>query len=160
MPVPFLAALIAVPLGAPVAPAVAVVEPARDAASARAFLASIYRHYRKGGPGAPLGKPELLFEPVLAAAIRKDADAAEAAGDIGKMDADPFCNCQDFEAIAPSYGPVTIAGDKAEVTVGFTNFDTPVSTRFTLLWTRAGWRVFDMEYPEGGTFRAMYLPAS
>lgn len=130
----------------------------RDAASARAFLQSIYRHYRKDGPGAQLGQPGLYFEPVLAAAIRKDADEAEAKGDMSKMDVDPFCACQDFGSITPSFGPVAIQGDRATVTVSFLNFEMPQTLHYTLAWTQAGWRVFDIGGDEGATFRSMYLP--
>ncbi len=152
MPVPFLAAILAAP--------VAMTAPAslpKDAASARAFLQSLYRGYRKDGPGAPLGQPGLIFEPVLAAAVRKDADEAAAKGDMSKMDVDPICACQDWEAITPSFGPVTIEGDRATVTVSFVNFQEPVKLHYTLLWTRAGWRVFDIGGDEGATFRSMYL---
>lgn len=150
MPVPFLAALMA-PL--------AIVAPARqDEASVRAFIGFVYAGYGKDGPGARLGEPELYFEPELAAAIRKDADAAEAAGDMGKMDVDPFCSCQDFDAIKPAYGPVTVRGNRALVTVTFTNLGAHVTTGYDLVWTRAGWRIFDMDYGEGATLRAIYLP--
>ena len=148
MPVPFLAAaLIAVH-----APA------AQDVETVRAFMAWIYSHYRDDGQGAPLGEPELLFEPVLAAAIRKDADEAAAKGDMSKMDVDPFCACQDFGSITPSFGPVAIQGDRATVTVTFLNFETPQALHYTLAWTSAGWRVFDIGGGEGATFRAIYLP--
>ncbi|MCW3846747.1 YbjP/YqhG family protein [Sphingomonas sp. LB-2] len=150
MPVPFLAALLAVP------PAIAA-PAAHDAASVRVFLQSIYAGYRKGGRGARLGQPELYFEPVLARAIRKDAAAAAAVGDQGKMDADPFCACQDFDAIAPAYGPVTIKGDRATVTVRFGLFDSRIALNYSLVWTRAGWRVFDITGSESGSLRAIYL---
>ena len=138
---------------------VAVNAPApKDAASVRAFLQSIYRHYKRDGPGAQLGQPELYFEPALAAAIRKDADEAAAKGDMSKMDVDPFCACQDFGSITPTFGPVAIKGDSATVTVRFLNFETPQTLHYTLAWTSAGWRVFDIGGGEGATFRAIYLP--
>jgi hypothetical protein len=129
---------------------------AQDAASARAFLQSIYRHYVKDAPGAPLDKPYRFFEPELAAAIKKDQDEAEARGDMSKMDADPFCECQDFEAIKAAIGPIAVNGKRATATVRFTNGG-PVTIRYTLAWTRSGWRVFEIEWQEMGTLRAMYF---
>ncbi|MEZ0242276.1 MAG: hypothetical protein ACAH11_02795 [Sphingomonas sp.] len=149
MPVPFLAVLLA--------PAAIHAPAPKDAASARAFLQSIYAGYRKDGPGARLGQPERYFEPVLARAIRKDAQAAAAAGDMSKMDVDPFCACQDFGAIAPSYGAVAIKGDRGAVTVRFVNLGETVTLHYTLSWTRAGWRVFDIGGDEGASLRAIYL---
>jgi len=131
-----------------------------NAASARAFLQSIYRNYGKGRNGVRLDRPERYFEPVLAAAIRKDQAEADARGDMNKMDADPFCNCQDFEGMSPAaIGPVTVKGNRATATVRFAFGDSaPVDVRFTLAWTRAGWRVFDMTWIDDTGVRAMYFP--
>lgn len=130
-----------------------------NAAAARAFLQSIYRQYGKGRNGARLDRPERYFEPVLAAAIRKDQAEADARGDMNKMDADPFCNCQDFEGMSAAViGPVTIKGNRATATVRFAFGDDQVGVNFTLLWTRAGWRVFDMGWADEGTVRDMYFP--
>ena len=131
-----------------------------NAASARAFLQSIYRNYGKGKNGSRLDQPERYFEPVLAAAIRKDQAEANAKGDISKMDADPFCNCQDFEGMSPAaIGPLTVKGNRATVAVRFRFGDSdPLHVHFTLAWTRAGWRVFDMTWIDASNLRAMYLP--
>lgn len=143
------------------APAIHAPAP-RDEASVRAFLLGIYRYYEdKDGPGAPLDKPELFFEPALAAAIRKDSDEAEARGDMSKMDADPFCYCQDFAGLSnPSVTDVKIAGNRAIATVRFNFGDSVMTIGYTLVWTRKGWRIFDQSYPEGGSTRAMYFPES
>ncbi len=136
-------------------PVVAAAGP--TAVSARAFLQTIYGHYRKGGTGVPLKRPERWFEARLAAAIRADIAESNRTGDIGKLDADLFCDCQDFEDIKATIGPVAIKDGKASVSVVFVNGG-PVTVRYTLLWTRAGWRVFDIEWEEGGRLRDMFLP--
>lgn len=150
MPVPFLAVL-AVPF--------TIAAPAQqNEAGVRAFLTSVYAGYTKDGPGARLDEPELYFEPVLAAAIRKDADAAAAVGDMSKMDVDPFCSCQDFEAIRAVIGTVTVKGTKASATVSFTNFGERVTVRYKLVWTPKGWRIFDLTSADGtGSLRAVYF---
>jgi hypothetical protein len=149
----FVLALLAVPV---------IEAPARgNAAAARAFLVSIYRQYGKGRNGVRLDRPELYFEPVLAAAIRKDNEEADARGDMNKMDADPFCNCQDFEGMSPAVvGPVTVRGNRATATVRFAFGDEAQAVTFTLVWTRIGWRVWDMGWADEGTVRAMYFPES
>jgi hypothetical protein len=148
----FVLALLAVPAIEAPAPG--------NAASARAFLQAIYRNYGKGRDGVRLDRPERYFEPVLAAAIRKDQAEANARGDMSKMDADPFCNCQDFEGMSPAViGPVTVKGNRATATVRFAFGGNRVAVAYTLVWTRAGWRVFDMgTTPDEGGVRAMYLP--
>ncbi len=129
------------------------------AASARAFLQSIYAQYGKGRNGLRLDMPERYFEPRLAAAIRKDETEADARGDVSKMDADPFCSCQDFEGMSPAViGLVSVMGDRATVTVRFSFGDDPMTVDFTLVRTRAGWRVFDMGSTELGMVREMYFP--
>lgn len=132
-----------------------------SAAAARAFLQSIYSQYGKGREGARLNQPERYFEPILAAAIRKDQREADARGDMNKMDADPFCNCQDFEGMSPAaIGPVAVKGNRATATVRFSFGDEPVVTNFTLVWTRLGWRIFDLGTDEWDGVRAMYFPPS
>lgn len=139
-------------------PAIAAPAPGTEA-SARAFLQTIYRSYGRGKNGVRLDQPERYFEPALAAAIRKDNAEAESRGDMNKMDADPFCNCQDFEGMTPAViGPITLSSGRATATVHFAFGDDPMEVHFTLLWTRLGWRVFDMGSDELGGVRAMYFP--
>lgn len=149
-------ALLAVPAIHAPAPAFA----ARDEASVRAFLLSIYRQYEnKDGNGVSLARPERYYEPVLARAIRSDAEEAEKRGDIQKMDADPFCYCQDFIGLrAARVHDVTITGDRATASVTFDFGGDEMTIGYTLVWTRQGWRIFDQSYPEGGSTRAMYFP--
>lgn len=150
MPVPFLAVL-AAPL--------AIAAPAQqNEAGVRAFLQSVYAGYVKDGPGARLDEPERYFEPRLAAAIRKDADAAAAAGDMSKMDVDPFCSCQDFDAIKPVIAVASVTGEKAVAIVSFVNFGEKLELRYDLVWTAKGWRIFDLGHADGtGSIRAAYF---
>jgi len=149
MPVPFLAVI--------VAPMLVAAPVQRDAAGVSAFLKGIYAGYAKDSHGARIGEPERYFEPRLAAAIRKDADESERSGDIGKMDADPFCHCQDFDAIVPKITVLHVTGNAASASVRFDNFGTPVVLRYDLVWTAKGWRIFEIGYPEDGSLRAMFL---
>jgi len=77
-----------------------VVSPAAaapDAARARAFVEKLYSHY-PSKPGRtsfdPTGKNAgEVFDPGLIAAFREDARLAN--GEVGFVDADPLCQCQD-----------------------------------------------------------------
>lgn len=151
MPVAIAAAMLFAP--------VAVVAPSGPTeAGARAFLTAIYGHYRKGSLGVPIDHPARWFEPRLAAAIAADIAESNRTGDIGKTDADFFCDCQDFDAISAAIGPVTIAGDRATTDVTIDNGG-PLTFHYTLLWTQRGWRVFDIDWGEdgGGTLRELFL---
>ena len=143
-----IAALLLLPLPAAASP--------DDAGSVRAFLQSIYAYYGKGGTGAPMKRPGRWFEPGLAAAIRKDNAEADKRGDVSKLDADPFCDCQDFDALSAVITDVTVADRKATAVVGFDNGG-PISMRYELVRTRSGWRVYDIHWEEGD-LRAMYFP--
>jgi len=73
---------------------------AQDADSAKAFLASIYRHYDNGGNGINIGdrNANRYFAASLLALVRADARAA-GPGNVGAIDADPVCACQDWDGI-------------------------------------------------------------
>jgi len=100
--------------------------------------------------------PGRWFEPALARAIQKDMDESERTGEIGKLEADLFCDCQDFEDLIATIGLVTVANGKATTGVTFQNGD-QITLHYTLVWTKAGWRVFDIVSDESGSVRDLYL---
>jgi hypothetical protein len=144
-------------LAALIAPVPMVSEAGANAASARVFLQSIYQYYRKGGTGVPMKRPELWFEPSLAKAIRADIAESNRTGDVGKLDADLFCDCQDFEDLKAVIGPVTVTGKRATATVTG-DIGGARTYRYTLVATPAGWRVWDIGWDEG-TVRELFLGA-
>lgn len=90
---------------------------AQDAASAKSFLESLYRLYGKGGKGVALSGPRThkVFDPSLLALM--DADAkANGPDQVGVLDGDPLCSCQDWDAlrdlqiaVAPPFEGRTVA---------------------------------------------------
>jgi hypothetical protein len=72
---------------------------AQDAASVKSFIEAAYRHYNHGGSGIDLTGPQAgqFFDPSLIALARKDQKAA--LPDIGAVDADVLCACQDWNGI-------------------------------------------------------------
>lgn len=149
-------------LQALLAPAAIHAPAPRDAASVRTFLLGIYRHYEdKDGSGVPLDKPDRWYEPVLAGAMAKDYAESDKSGDMPKMDADPFCYCQDFIGLKGTrVEAVTITGDRATASVTFDFGGGEMTVGYILVWTRKGWRIWDQTYPEGGSTRAMYFPSN
>ena len=73
---------------------------AQDAASARSFLESVYRLYGKGGKGVALSGPQArrVFDASLLALMRAD-EKANGPNQVGVLDGDPLCSCQDWDAL-------------------------------------------------------------
>ena len=63
----------------------------------RHFLADLYDQYKPGRPAPhPLGKQaEQIFAPPLLGLIRRDQNRE--AGEVGALDYDPICACQDYD---------------------------------------------------------------
>lgn len=101
------------------APATAPPPVSGDDASLRAFIETVYAPYvRPAVQAIPQGNR--MFSAQLAELIEQDRVAA--AGEVGTLDHDPLCACQDFRNFV--LGPLDIArsGDAAaKVKVSFTN---------------------------------------
>ena len=92
----------------------------------------------------PLANPDLYFAPKLVAAIVDDSRLAN--GEVGYLDGDPVCQCQDpagLEAVVANER--MIGADKAEVrvSIGLTGYQSRPAT-FRLVMTKAGWRIADV----------------
>lgn len=126
---------------------------AQDATSAKAFLASIYRHYESGGDGIDIGdqRANQYFAHSLLALVRADARAA-GPGNVGAIDADPVCACQDWDGIWQLNIDVKMKPPgKAEADVSFSlsspqSHTTSASRRLhiKLISEHGGWRIDDI----------------
>jgi hypothetical protein len=117
----------------------------------RAFLEDVYASY-KNPDFSPFSHLDRYFAPPLVAAIREDSRLAH--GEVGYVDGDPICQCQDPAGMHPSVKRVTQQGkDKAtaEVSIAWDN-DKPRPTRFSLVRTRAGWRIADVSSTDEPSF--------
>jgi len=118
----------------------------QPAESPVAFIHQAYAGYRHSGY-SPLLHPDRLFSPALTAAIRKDGSG----GEVGYLDGDPLCDCQDFERLSAKILSIRRQGTRAaaariHVTLG------PGATRdikLNLVRTHAGWRISDVIDPRG-----------
>ena len=68
---------------------------AQDAASAKTFLQSVYALYSKNGKGATL--TSRYYDSTLLRLVATDNKLN--AGDIGVLEGDPVCGCQDWKGI-------------------------------------------------------------
>ena len=131
--------------------AASLITPAQAQApeSAEAFLRRIYAPYLVGDASvAPTGKVvSTIFDAHLTALIRQDQRNARE--EVGALDGDPLCDCQDFEAFEAFTVTIQpIDAGHAKARVGFRNGTRSVSLRYTLTLTPSGWRVSDIGSPD------------
>jgi hypothetical protein len=125
----------------------AALAPASAAEPPRAFLERLYAGYRDPDY-SPLARPERVFAAPLVAAIREDQRLSR--DEVGYMDADPLCQCQDPAGLRPLIGEVrrpTARTAAARILLRFGgDGDREVSLR--LVRTPSGWRIADVATPE------------
>ena len=121
---------------------------AAPAETPQAFIKRIYAGYADEN-FSPLRHPERIFAPELLAAIREDARLAK--GEVGYLDGDPLCDCQDWVKIGAEIRKLTrptrtSADATVHVTYGIPGEDKDL--RLKLALTPQGWRVADVGAPE------------
>ena len=128
--------------------AIAAPAGAQDLPAAKSFVSGLYSAYqRQPGPdylGKQMGD---VFAPDLIALIRREA-ASVPKGDVGALDGDPICDCQDWQI---SKVEVTVAAPTpgaAEAEVRFQNAGEPRQVRLDLLAVQGRWRVADVHTPD------------
>ena len=82
--------------------------------AAKAFTTALYSAYATGSPDYVGANPERTFSPELLALIRKD-QANTPAGEVGILDGDPICDCQDAEGLKLTDAKVVEAGKGAYI---------------------------------------------
>jgi glutathione S-transferase len=125
---------------------------AQGADTARAFTLHLYEAYRTGAPDYLGRDARRTFAPPLLALILRDR-ATTPSGDVGILDGDPICDCQDTGGVRATHLTITAAGPghaRARVTLRF-----PSETREMTLDLVAGretgrgeWRVADVHTKE------------
>ncbi|HYC97083.1 DUF3828 domain-containing protein [Brevundimonas sp.] len=117
---------------------------------AEAFVRGVFAAYIDGEePAGPMAETRLdeVWTPRMAALIRRDRELS--GGDLPYLDADPLCNCQDWERLVVQ--TVRISGAQPEgrtATVVFTNGGERGTTIVRLRGNpNAGWRIDDVLSP-------------
>jgi len=145
---------------------------APDAAAAtadpcpRAFLERLYSHYPVAGkarPFDPLG-PRIgeIFDTSLVALIKRDE--ADAHGEVGRLDGDPLCDCQDDGGMTWKIGDIAPSGRaaaRAHVRLIFPEEPKPRIDDLTisLVNTPSGWRIHDIGSADTPSLRGLLRPA-
>lgn len=114
-------------------------------ASAEAFLRRLYAPYIAGDTKVDLlGAPATtIFTPPLLRLIRQDQAVPD--GEVGALNFDPFCNCQDFDRLTRFSVVVRPQGPgRATGTVRFVNQTTSETITFRLVRTGVRWRIADI----------------
>jgi hypothetical protein len=136
-------------------------------ADPRAFLAGLYAHYPVAGkahPFDPVG-PQVsrVFDAPLAALIRRDQRNAR--NEVGALDGDPLCDCQDDAGMTWKIVNIVPQGaGRALAQVRLTFPDTPRpridDLRVDLVRTPAGWRIHDIASSDTPSLRGLFGPAA
>lgn len=115
----------------------------------------IFALYGKDGSGFDLNGSEAarVLAPELLALLRGDRKAG--AGEVGTLDFDPFCGCQDFDITSVKAARTRSEGQKAQVSVAFRNFGKAETTLVSLVRTEGGWRVSDLRQKRGQSLVAL-----
>lgn len=122
---------------------------AQDDGAARAFTHRLYDAYRTGAPDYLGRDARRTFAPHLLALILEDRASAPP-GEVGLLDGDPICDCQDAGGLRLTRLAITAAGRgraRAQVSLRFPPAETRVMT-LDLVAEGGEWRVADVHTPE------------
>ena len=132
-------------------PAAAAAQPAStDADDVKAFLEGVYAHYKTNSSNSTFqpfdaNGPDVL-DPDTLALMKADTKALN--GDLGDIDADWICMCQDYTSIKATITVQSASATAAKATSDFQDVDDksakPRHDTFDLVKTPAGWRIHDM----------------
>ncbi len=107
-----------------------------------------YETMRAKGPDYTGKLAPLVFTPSLIQLIRRDQKGHP--GEIGKLDADPICDCQDWNHLTVSTFEF-VKESATNATVSFIVRDSAEGayslprTRWHLVWLTTGWKIDDLE---------------
>ncbi len=111
--------------------------------SAKVFLSDLYKGYQLSqGPNYLGNAADTIFASDLLNLIRKDQEQAE--GDVGLLDFDPICDCQDFDISNVHIDTKKMTKSKLEADVHFTNAGSTVNIGFTLVGDGKQWKIADI----------------
>ena len=115
------------------------------AASAEQFLRGLYAKYTHNGKPTPFVYPDAktIADADMMALLKHDRDKSN--GEVGAMDSDPICRCQDWEAIKVKSLTVTMqSASAANADVTISDLGDVQKIHYALIWTKDGWRIHDI----------------
>ncbi len=111
---------------------------------ARAFTLGLYRAYAHGSPDVLGPQAGDIFARPLLDLIRQDQTSTPA-GDVGTLDGDPICDCQDAADVSRVSVEVSrLSPSKAKARVRFALAGEPRTVRLDLTAVAGRWRVEDV----------------
>ncbi len=118
-----------------------------------AFLRNVYRAYETGEAPSPTGPfGASIFTPELFGLIRRDHELAH--GELGALNHDPICGCQDYDALTDVEIVVApVVGNATHAAVSFRNGSHAGTVGFELVRVDRQWRIADVEEPDMSSLR-------
>jgi hypothetical protein len=119
--------------------------PVASAASAEQFVRGLYAKYTPNGKPTPFAYPDAknIVDAQMLALLKKDQDKSN--GEVGAMDGDPVCNCQDWDKLKVTSLHTAMQGNGAATAeVAFINAGSSEKIHFSLVWMNGGWRIHDI----------------
>ena len=133
-----------------------------DAAAAKAFLEGLYAHYKAssstGTTWAPMdANVKGVFDDEMVKLMAADTKALK--GELGEIDGDWLCDCQDWGSIQATVTVTEASPTAAKAIATFHDTqvtdDHPRRDTFDLVKTPAGWRIHDMGTAQDPSLRAV-----
>ena len=118
-----------------------------SAETPQAFVQRIYASYRNPSY-SPFKHPGRVFAPRLLAAINEDSRLAN--GEVGYLDGDPVCQCQDTSGLKATITKIVLQGRenaRVRVSISLAGYEARPAA-LTLVRTKAGWRIADILSPD------------
>jgi hypothetical protein len=115
------------------------------AASAELFLRGLYAKYVPNGKPTPFIYPDArtIADSGMMALLKQDQDKSK--GEVGAMDGDPICQCQDWEVLKVTSLHVTMQGaNAASADVAISDSGEVQKIHYALVWVKGGWRIHDI----------------
>jgi hypothetical protein len=140
----------ATPVATNAPPAAAAAPASSDADDVRAFLEGVYAHYKTYSSTSTYQPFDAnageVLDPDTLALMKADEKALN--GELGDIDADWLCACQDYTSIKATIAVQSATATTAKATSDFKDVDDtspkPRHDTFDLVKTPAGWRIHDM----------------
>jgi Protein of unknown function (DUF3828) len=129
----------------------------QDVESAKAFVQQVYGDYANPDSQHQERRQAKFYTPELYRLIV--ADRKGHPGDVGKLDGDPICDCQDpgnpGELRVQSVKISVIDPARVKASVGFVIAKEPREAVLSLRFTASGWKIDDIETKDMSSLRGM-----
>ena len=142
--------------------------PAPTAADAKAFLTALYAHYTAGPSdfGPTFTHQSDYFDPAMLVLMNEDARLR--GDEVGALDGDPICDCQDFGKLSAQVTIDSAISTEAKATVIVTETDPAVSPKdrkprtftYDLAAVNGQWRIHDMTTPSLPSLRQLFVTSN